>query len=72
MQNFWKPASAVVAAAIIAGAITGFPGLSPEPAKASATARVVKAPIVTLDNTSDRGWPYTASNFRLVTTDRLN
>jgi hypothetical protein len=79
MQSIWKPLSAVVFAALVAGAITGFPGI--ETAKATDTPRVTQtalpapapAPVTTTAaDTSNRGWPYRTSNVRLVTTDRLN
>lgn len=72
MQNLWKPLSAIAAAALIAGAITGFPVFSVETAKATDTVQVTKAPLASLGNTTDRGWPYRTTNVRLVTTDRLN
>jgi hypothetical protein len=74
MRNVWTSISAIAGAALIAGAITGFPVFSPDAAKATDAPRLVtKAPLaVTIADTSDRGWPYRASNVRIVTTDRLN
>jgi hypothetical protein len=77
MHSIWKSLSAVVFAALVAGAITGFPAI--ETAKATDTPQVTKialpapAPVATTAaDTSNRGWPYRTSNVRLVTTDRLN
>ncbi len=69
----WKSLAAIVAAAVIAGAFTGFPGVGfVEPVSATSTADVKAIPA---PNCPDRGWPYQqcgASQVRLITTDRLN
>jgi hypothetical protein len=70
----WKTLAAIITAALIAGAITGFPDISfVEPVSATSTAGVqaIAAPTC-----PDRGWPYRQCSdtraVRLVTTDRLN
>lgn len=84
MREIWKPLSAVVFSAIVAGAITGFPGIDTAKAtgtKATDTAaqaskaqvtksQVIKAQAAAID-TSERGWPYNGKAVRIVTTDRL-
>lgn len=69
----WKSLAAVVTAALIAAALTGFPGVSfVEPVSATSTAGVKAIPA---PGCPDRGWPYRqcqAGKVRLVTTDRLN
>ena len=69
-----KSLAAIVTAALIAGAITGFPDFNfVEPVSATSTAGVqaIAAPTC-----PDRGWPYRQCSdthrVRLVTTDRLN
>jgi hypothetical protein len=68
----WKSLSAVFTAAIIAGALTGFPNLNfVEPVQATSTAGVKAIPA---PGCPDRGWPYRQCNstkVRLITTDRL-
>jgi hypothetical protein len=70
----WKSLAAIITAALIAGAITGFPDLSfVEPVSATSTAGIqpIAAPTC-----PDRGWPNRhcsdTGRVRLVTTDRLN
>jgi hypothetical protein len=69
----WKSLAAVITAALIAGALTGFPNLSfVEPVSATSTAGIDAIPA---PGCPDRGWPYRhcdAAKIRLVTTDRLN
>jgi hypothetical protein len=68
-----KSLAAIVTAAVIAGAITGFPGGSfIEPVSATSTAGIqaIAAP-----GCPERGWPYqqcSQTQVRLITTDRLN
>ena len=66
----WKSLGAIITAALIAGAFTGFPRLV-EPVSAT-TAGVKQIPAPTCPQL---GWPYQqcgASKVRVVTTDRLN
>jgi hypothetical protein len=69
----WKGLAAIAAAAIIAGALTGFPHLNfVEPVSATSTAGVKAIPAPACP---ERGWPYRhcgMPHVRLVTTDRLN
>jgi hypothetical protein len=69
----WKSLAAVVTAAIVAGALTGFPTFSfVEPVSATSTAGVAA---IAAPGCPDRGWPYRQCNstkVRLITTDRLN
>jgi hypothetical protein len=69
----WKSLAAVVTAAIVAGALTGFPTFSfAEPVSATSTAGVAA---IAAPGCPDRGWPYRQCNstkVRLITTDRLN
>ncbi|MGN6463673.1 MAG: hypothetical protein ACTHLY_21055 [Pseudolabrys sp.] len=74
-SKVYQLAGAAVAAALIAGGVVGFPGLT----EASRTQTVTAAPLaapVPADNSMEaiRGWPYVqrGTNVRLVTTDRLN
>lgn len=74
-SKIYQFAGAAVAAALIAGGVVGFPGLT----EASRTPTVTAAPLaapVPADHSADaiRGWPYVqrGTNVRLVTTDRLN
>jgi hypothetical protein len=68
----WKSLAAIITAALVAGAITGFPI---EPVSATSTAGVKAIAAPTCPN---RGWPYqqcndaTSVKVRLVTTDKLN
>jgi len=67
----WKSLAAVVTAALVAGAFTGFPRLV-EPVLATSTLGVQQIPAPTCPQL---GWPYQqcgANKVRLVTTDRLN
>ena len=62
-----KTAAAIASAAIIAGALTGYPEVV---AGTSAGVQVVAAPTC-----PDRGWPYQhcgAGLVRMISTDRLN
>jgi len=80
----WKSFSAIVAAALVAGAFTGFPRVVEPvlatPVSASRTVPVSAAPTVAVKQTpaqacSQAAWPYNqcgGSKVRLVTTDRLN
>jgi hypothetical protein len=68
-----KSLAAIVAAALVAGAITGFPDFNfVETVSATSTVgiKAIPAPVC-----PDRGWPYqqcsTGKSVRLVTTDRL-
>lgn len=66
----WKTFAAIVAAALIAGLIVGFPTFI-EPVLATSTAGVkpIAAPAC-----PERGWPYRhcgEGKARMVTTDRL-
>jgi hypothetical protein len=69
----WKSLVAVVTAAIVAGALTGFPNFGfVEPVSATSTVgiKAIAAP-----GCPDRGWPYRqcgAPHVRLISTDRLN
>lgn len=67
----WKSAAAVIVAALVAGAITGFPMLTTSvSATSSAGTHPIAAPAC-----PNRGWPYRecgVPNIRIVTTDRLN
>jgi hypothetical protein len=72
----WKSLAAVATAALVAGAITGFPDVNfVLPVSATSSAGVKAIPAPTCPN---RGWPYrqcgtdSALHIRLVTTDRLN
>ena len=67
----WKSLAAIITAALVAGAFTGFPRLV-EPVSATSTAGIkqIQAPTC-----PQLGWPYQqcgTSKVRLVTTDRLN
>jgi hypothetical protein len=69
-----KSLAAVVTAAIVAGAITGFPNINfVEPVSATSAAGIKAIPA---PGCPERGWPYQqcggASQVRLITTDRLN
>jgi hypothetical protein len=68
----WKSLAAIVTAAVVAGALTGFPNFSfVEPVSATSTAGIEAIPA---PGCPDRGWPYRqcgSSTVRLVTTDRL-
>jgi hypothetical protein len=69
-----KTFAAVITAALIAGALTGFPDFI-QPVSATSTTGVKAIPAPACPN---RGWPYrdcgttTGGTVRLVTTDRLN
>ena len=82
----WKSLAAIITAAVIAGAFTGFPQLvepvsatpvvampvsaTPAVATPSAAVKPIKAPAC-----PELAWPYNqcgASKVRLITTDRLN
>ncbi|HWM48581.1 MAG TPA: hypothetical protein VNR11_16875 [Xanthobacteraceae bacterium] len=70
----YQAATATLAAALIAGAIVGFPGLP----HATGTSQVTVEPLPAVpsppgDPTAARGWPYSqhAGQVRLITTDRL-
>lgn len=71
-----KATAAIVAAALIAGAITGFPQIV-EPVEASTTADIAVSPAPACPQ---RGWPYNHcgnsdkgyNGVRLVALDRLN
>lgn len=66
----WKGLAAVVTAALVAGAITGFPDLT-TPVKANSTAGVKQ---IAAPTCPERGWPYqncSSVQVRLITTDRL-
>jgi hypothetical protein len=68
----WKSLAAIVTAALIAGALTGFPNVNfIETVSATSSAGVKAIPAPTCPN---HGWPYRqcSSSVRLVTTDRLN
>jgi hypothetical protein len=69
----WKSLAAVATAAVIAGALTGFPGVSfVEPVLATST---VGVQAIAAPGCPERGWPYQqcgATQVRLITTDRLN
>jgi hypothetical protein len=67
----WKSLAAIITAALVAGALTGFPRLV-EPVSATSTAGVKQIPAPACPQL---GWPYQqcgASKVRVVTTDRLN
>jgi hypothetical protein len=68
----WKSLAAVATAAVVAGALTGFPNFNfVEPVSATSTAGV---PAIAAPGCPERGWPYRqcgASNVRLITVDRL-
>lgn len=67
----WKSLAAIMTAAVVAGAIAGFPRLV-EPVSATSTAGIKQIPAPTCPQL---GWPYQqcgASKVRLITTDRLN
>lgn len=67
----WKSFGAIITAALVAGAFTGFPRLI-EPVSATSTAGVKQIPAPACP---ELGWPYqqcgSTSKVRLVTTDRL-
>jgi hypothetical protein len=66
----WKSLAAIITAAVVAGAFTGFPRLV-EPVSATSTAGVKQIPAPTCPQF---GWPYQqcgTGKVRLVTTDRL-
>jgi hypothetical protein len=70
----WKSLAAIITAALVAGALTGFPDLNfVESVSATSTAGIKAIPAPACP---DRGWPYqqcsTGKSIRLVTTDRLN
>jgi hypothetical protein len=69
----YQTATATLAAALIAGAIVGFPGLP----HATGTQHVTPAPLPAATPAADdpaaaRGWPYSqhTAHIRLITTDR--
>ena len=68
-----KSLAAIVTAAVIAGALTGFPGgmnfVEPVSATSTIGIKAIAAP-----GCPDRGWPYQqcGAQVRLITTDRLN
>ncbi len=70
----WKSLAAIVTAALVAGAITGFPDVSfvqPVSATSAVGIKQIAAPTC-----PQRGWPYQqcdngTTKVRLVTTDRL-
>lgn len=66
----WKGLAAIAAAALVAGAITGFPSfIEPVSATASAGVKPIAAPAC-----PHLGWPYQhcgVDKVRLITTDRL-
>jgi hypothetical protein len=67
----WKSLAAIITAALVAGALTGFPHLV-EPVSATSTAGIKQIPAPACPQ---HGWPYQqcgTSKVRLVTTDRLN
>ena len=69
----FKSLAAVATAAVIAGALTGFPGVGfVEPVSATS---VVGIKAIAAPACPDRGWPYQhcgTPHVRLITTDRLN
>ena len=68
-----KSLAAIVTAAVIAGALTGFPGGMSFVEPVSATSTIgIKA--IAAPGCPDRGWPYQqcGTQVRLITTDRLN
>jgi hypothetical protein len=70
----WRSLVAIITAALVAGAITGFPNFSlVEPVSATSTAGIEAIPAPACP---ERGWPYRqcsqTRNLRLITTDRLN
>lgn len=69
----WKSLAAVVTAAVIAGALTGFPDLNfVEPVSATSVAGV---PAIPAPGCPERGWPYrqcsSSHSVRLIALDRL-
>ena len=67
----WKSLAAIITAALVAGALTGFPRLV-DTVSATSTAGIKQIPAPTCPQL---GWPYQqcgTSKVRLVTTDRLN
>ncbi len=74
-----KTLTAVMAAALVAGVLTGFPGFGPDIAESSPlSSAVVQIPVAQPD-CGQRGWPYQCMdsqaaayrNIRLITLDRL-
>ena len=66
-----KTVTAIAFAALVAGAITGFPVVDPVSATSTAGVEQIAAPTC-----PNRGWPYRdctegAASVRLITTDRL-
>ncbi|MBV9558490.1 MAG: hypothetical protein JO254_15590 [Pseudolabrys sp.] len=66
-----KTLSAITFAAVVAGAITGFPGIDQVSATSTAGVEQIAAPTC-----PNRGWPYRdcveGTSVRLITTDRLH
>ena len=69
----WKSLAAIMTAALVAGALTGFPDISfVEPVSATSTAGITA---IAAPGCPERGWPYQQCNttsVRLITTGRLN
>jgi hypothetical protein len=69
----WKSLAAVATAAVIAGALTGFPDVNfVEPVSATSAVGIAAIPA---PGCPERGWPYqqcSQTQVRLITTDRLN
>jgi len=77
MRQICQAATAVAAAALIAGALVGIPGLPQASATRAdlVTHAALPAPQAADRAAAERGWPYygqRAENVRLVTTDRLD
>ena len=69
----WKSLAAIVAAAVVAGALTGFPDVNLVAPVSATSATGIKA--IAAPGCPERGWPYqqcSNSKIRLITTDRLN
>ena len=67
----WKSLAAIITAALVAGALTGFPRLV-EPVSATSAVGIKQIPAPTCPQL---GWPYQhcgTGKVRVVTTDRLN
>jgi hypothetical protein len=68
----WKSLAAIATAAVIAGALTGFPNFGfVEPVSATSTAGV---PAIAAPGCPERGWPYRqcdAKAVRLIALDRF-
>lgn len=76
MRQLGQAATAIAAAALIAAALAGFPGLPQASTTRTGfvTHAELPAPQPRSQVDAQRGWPYgqRADNVRLVTTDRLN